>query len=71
MRPDPETKELLVATLHPGVTRERVIEETGWPVKFWDDVEETPAPTAAELATLRELHARTAAAHGVPAGSNG
>jgi glutaconate CoA-transferase, subunit B len=32
--PDPKTKELTVASLHPGVTREQVQEATGWPVKF-------------------------------------
>jgi glutaconate CoA-transferase subunit B len=67
MRPDPETKELQVTSLHPGVTRERVAAETGWPVTFAGRVEETPPPSARELETLRDLHARTAAAHGVDA----
>jgi glutaconate CoA-transferase subunit B len=67
MRPHPETKELQVTSLHPGVTRERVIEETGWPVSFGATVDETPAPTARELQVLRDLHARTAVAHGVDA----
>jgi glutaconate CoA-transferase subunit B len=67
MRPHPETKELQVTSLHPGVTRERVIEETGWPVSFAATVDETPAPTARELQVLRDLHARTAVAHGVDA----
>jgi glutaconate CoA-transferase subunit B len=62
--PDPKTKELTVASLHPGVTREQVIEATGWPVKFAANVVETPAPTETELTELRALHARTAAAHG-------
>jgi len=67
MRPHPETKELQVTSLHPGVTRERVIEQTGWPVTFAATVDETPAPTARELDVLRDLHARTAVAHGVDA----
>jgi len=67
MRPHPETNELQVTSLHPGVTRERVIEETGWPVSFAATVDETPAPTARELQVLRDLHARTAVAHGVDA----
>jgi glutaconate CoA-transferase subunit B len=62
--PDPKTKELTVASLHPGVTREQVIEATGWPVKFAANVVETPVPTETELKELRALHARTAAAHG-------
>ena len=65
MRPHPETKELQVTSLHPGVTREQVVEQTGWPVAFAGAVVETPAPTARELEVLRDLHARTAAAHGV------
>jgi glutaconate CoA-transferase subunit B len=64
LEPDPKTKELTVASLHPGVTREQVIEATGWKIKFADKVDETPPPADKELKVLRELHARTAAAHG-------
>jgi glutaconate CoA-transferase subunit B len=67
MRPHPETKELQVTSLHPGVSREQIVEQTGWTVSFADHVEETPAPTPHELEVLRDLHARTAAAHGVAA----
>ena len=42
--------------------------QTGWPVTFAASVVETPPPTAAELGVLRDLNARTAAAHGVAAG---
>jgi glutaconate CoA-transferase, subunit B len=68
MRPHADTKELQVTSLHPGVTRERVVAETGWPVTFAASVEETPPPGARELDVLRDLHARTAAAHGVGPG---
>jgi glutaconate CoA-transferase subunit B len=61
---DPETGEFVVASLHPGATREQVSETCGWAPRFADSLEETPAPSALELATLRELKARTAAAHG-------
>ena len=64
LEPDPVTKELTVASLHPGVTREQVVSATGWKIKFADKVGETPPPTDKELKVLRELHARTAAAHG-------
>ncbi|SEQ94855.1 glutaconate CoA-transferase subunit B [Faunimonas pinastri] len=63
LEPHPDTKELQVVTLHPGVTRERVQEQCGWPVKFADDCSETPAPTAEELKILRDLHERTKLAH--------
>lgn len=64
LEPDSVTKELTVASLHPGVTREQVVAATGWKIKFADKVGETPPPTDKELKVLRELHARTAAAHG-------
>ncbi len=63
-KPDPETKEFTVTSLHPGVTREAVQETCGWQVRFAAGLAETPVPTALELDTLRALKARTAAAHG-------
>jgi glutaconate CoA-transferase subunit B len=45
------------------VARERVREQTGWPVRFAPEVSETPPPTPFELETLRALQARTARAH--------
>jgi glutaconate CoA-transferase subunit B len=62
--PDPETREMTVVSIHPGVTRAQIAENTGWPVRYAAAVGETPAPTARELEVLRALHARTAAAHG-------
>ena len=53
----------------PGVTVERVKEATGWPLKVASDLEVTPPPTPADLAALRDLHARTAAAHGLAPGA--
>jgi glutaconate CoA-transferase subunit B len=68
MKPDPETKEFEVVSLHPGVTRERVREGTGWSVRFSAALEETRAPEPSELEALRDLNARTARAHGAAAG---
>lgn len=62
--PDPLTRELTVTSLHPGVTREQVQAECAWPVKWAESVAVTPAPTAEEIRVLREIHARTAKAHG-------
>lgn len=67
MAPDPETAELSVISLHPGVTREQVQAGCGWPLRFAADLTETPAPSAEELEVLRSLHARTRQAHGVAA----
>jgi glutaconate CoA-transferase subunit B len=68
MRPDPESKEFEVVTLHPGVTAGKVRENTGWQVRFAGRIETTPPPTGDELRVLRDLNERTAQAHGVAAG---
>lgn len=62
--PDRETREMTVVSIHPGVTREEIDANTGWKVRYAAAIAETKAPTAQELETLRELHARTARAHG-------
>jgi len=61
--PNPETKEMTVVSIHPGVTREQIQGSTGWKVAFADKVVETPVPTARELEVLRDLQARTKRAH--------
>jgi glutaconate CoA-transferase, subunit B len=63
LEPGPETRELVVTSLHPGVTREQVVDATGWQVRFAAGLGTTPAPTDEELSVLRDLHARTEAAH--------
>jgi glutaconate CoA-transferase subunit B len=68
LRPEPATREFEVATLHPGITAEKVRESTGWPIRFAAKVGETPAPTRDELYALRDLNERTARAHGVASG---
>ncbi|MFL6936958.1 MAG: CoA-transferase subunit beta [Xanthobacteraceae bacterium] len=62
--PDAETKEMTVVSIHPGVTRKQIQENTGWAVRYAGKIGETPAPTVQELEVLRELNARTARAHG-------
>lgn len=64
MEPEAGTHEFVVTALHPGVTREQVVAATGWAIRFADQVATTEAPTATELDALRDLQARTAAAHG-------
>ena len=65
MSSDPDTKDFVVRSLHPGVTCEQVRQNTGWEIRFAENVDETPPPNRLELEALRELNARTAAAHGV------
>ena len=62
--PDPQSKEMTVVSIHPGVSREQIDGNTGWKIRYADRIGETPAPTAAELVALREIHARTKKAHG-------
>jgi len=63
LRPDPVSRELTVALLHPGVRMATVQEACGWPLRFSGDLEETALPTERELATLRALEERTRRAH--------
>jgi glutaconate CoA-transferase subunit B len=63
MEPDPGTKEFAVTSIHPGVTRAQIRDATGWEVKFTRETAETPAPSDRELSVLRDLKARTVAAH--------
>lgn len=63
METDPDTKEFIVTSIHPGVTREQIAENTGWAIRFADQVVETPAPNDTELGALRALNERTARAH--------
>lgn len=55
LRPDPETAELTLTELHPGVEVDQVVEATGWKLKVSGDLATTPAPTEAELRILRDL----------------
>ncbi len=49
----PRTREMVVASIHPGVTPEEVKALTGWPVRIPAEVPRTPEPTAQELAVIR------------------
>ena len=64
LAPDPLTRELTLVALHPGVTVEQARASTGWDLKVARDLPVSRAPTPLELETLRDLHARTARAHG-------
>lgn len=55
LEPDPDTRELVLTALHPGISPERVRAETGWELQVSADLKVTTAPTAAELTTLRGM----------------
>ncbi len=52
---DPDTKEMVLASTHPGVTVQQVLDNTGWPLRVAPEVNETPLPTEAELAMLQKF----------------
>ena len=62
--PDARTRELTLVALHPGVTVEQAKDATGWDLRVAPRLAETRAPAQEELRALRDLHARTARAHG-------
>jgi glutaconate CoA-transferase subunit B len=55
LRPDPETAELTLTQVHPGVDAARVVEATGWPLAVAPSLGVTPDPGPAELSALRLL----------------
>ena len=58
LEPDPDTCELTVRALHPGVTREQISDATGWPVHFADDSTRPLRRPSTSWSTLRTLQAR-------------
>ncbi|MHA6797225.1 CoA-transferase subunit beta [Pseudonocardia bannensis] len=61
LEPDPETSELVLTALHPGIAVEQVRAETGWDLEVSPDLMVTAAPSARELETLRGM--RTVGSH--------
>ena len=57
LRPDPDTAELVLTDLHPGVTVDQARAATGWPLKAASTIGTTAPPTSAELDALRALKA--------------
>jgi glutaconate CoA-transferase subunit B len=57
LHPDPESGELVLTHLQPGVTVDQALAETGWDLKVADELGRLEPPTSAELAVLRTLQA--------------
>jgi glutaconate CoA-transferase subunit B len=49
---DPESGEMVLASLHPGISLPDVQAATGWPVRVAADLATTPTPLAEELAMV-------------------
>ncbi len=52
---DPVTREMVLASAHPGVTVDAVRAQTGWPLACAPTVGETPPPTAEALVVIRRF----------------
>ena len=52
---DAESGEMVLESLHPGVTLEELRAETGWPVRAAPDLRATPGPTREELDAIRRF----------------
>jgi glutaconate CoA-transferase subunit B len=55
LRFDPDTCEMMLVSVHPGVTVEQVEASTGWPLRVASQVTQTPEPTAEDLTLLRRF----------------
>jgi len=55
MKFDESTGEMTLVSLHPGVTLEKVQENTPWKLKTSEKIAQTPAPTEKELTVVRAL----------------
>jgi glutaconate CoA-transferase subunit B len=63
LQPRLPDRELVVTTMHPGISRERIARSTSWDLHFAEDCGETTPPTEHELEVLRRLHCESAAAY--------
>ncbi len=52
---DPESREMVLDTIHPGVDLEMVLAETGWPLRTTSKIRETQPPTPEELEVIRSF----------------
>ena len=66
LRPHPETDELQLTSVYPGISVEAAREATGWQLRVADSVEDLPPPEPADIECLRDLNARTESAHANP-----
>jgi glutaconate CoA-transferase subunit B len=58
LEPHPDSRELVLTQVHPGVEVAQVKEATGWELEVAHEVHTTEAPSAEELSALRELVSR-------------
>jgi glutaconate CoA-transferase subunit B len=66
LKPRAETGEFTLSAIYPGIPADEARAAIGWPLTVLPELETCAAPTAPELAELRALEDRTAAAHREP-----
>jgi glutaconate CoA-transferase subunit B len=52
---DPDTREMVLTSIHPCVTVDQIRKNTGWSLKVAADLNQTPIPTPEELAMLKQF----------------
>jgi len=58
LSPDPDSRELVLTEIYPGVEVDTVRAATQWELLVSDDLQRTDPPSEAELSTLRDLVSR-------------
>lgn len=66
LEPDPQTFELTLTAVHPGVSAAQAAAQTGWDLKISADLIRTAEPTEQELRVLRHLEATKGGANAGP-----
>ena len=55
MKFDANTKEMMLVSVHPGITADAIRDNTGFPLKVDADLSQTPPPTEKEIAMLQRF----------------
>jgi glutaconate CoA-transferase subunit B len=55
LRFDPATREMVLSSIHPGISVEDVKQNTGWPLQVASSLIQTPVPSAEELAMIKQF----------------
>lgn len=55
MRCEEQSREMVLASVHPGVSVAQVLENTGWPLRVAADLGQTPAPSDREIEMIRKF----------------
>ena len=55
LRFDPQTKEMTLTSIHPGISVDTILENTGWALKVAPDLSQTPVPQEDELDMLQRF----------------